>query len=444
MTRGEYWREVGRGIAGATGAAAVGAADAATFGLADEAVGLVSPEARDTLRAHQARLQEAHPEASMAGGIGGGLAVPGLAAAKFAKGGATGLRMIGRGLLAGGAEGAVMGAGGAQGENVMEEAIKGGGIGAAAGGLVPGAGGAVSRIGRRALAGGRVARLQQRLLGEIPETNMRGFFGRMRQGPDVRSGDFATQRTARNAALDAVGEGFDEIDSIGLSRATQRQINKAVYETDDDIAALAFRGRNTLDLRNGQPVQTVGELRRMRRELDRGLFEMGDAAPADMIRASDKLHAILDDVPGFSEGNAAYRAQSEANAAWQMGASGSRRAGRLSLPGESSRQASGLRYDIENLPEATQDAFREGRRVRLLEELKTGEPSRELIDAIRAQRGQANETALRQYWPNTPGGRQQYDDFLKDAKEVWSSSELEDVLKNQAERSFSQAIIPRR
>ena len=431
-----------KGTAGATGTFAAEAGNAATLGLLDEAVGVVSPETRDQMREHQEMRRERDPEAAIAGGLFGGLALPGMAAGRAVGGAATGLRAIGRGIGVGAAEGAAFGAGEAQGENVLEGAIIGGATGAA-GGAAFGTATSLARVGQRALAGGRVGRLQERLIGTLPDTNRRGFFSRARKGPDVRSGDFATQRTARDAALREVGEGFDEIDRIGLSRGTQRAISKAVYETQEDIAALAFRGKGTLDLRKGKVPTTVGELRRLRRELDRGMYEMGDAAPPEMIRASDALHEILDDVPGFSEGNAAYRAQSSANAAWQMGASGSRRAGRMQLPRESSNVPSGLRYDIESLAPELQDEFRQGLRVRLMEELKDGVPSQDLVRAIRAQRGQANETALRQYWPNTDAGQKEFDAFLKEARQVWGRSELEEVLVNQSERTFAQTLIPR-
>jgi hypothetical protein len=130
--------------------AIVGGAQGATFGFADEIVGgllALHPRidygtARDYLRAEVDDAREYFPKTTLAGEIGGSIAVPGKAAASFVnKGKDTVGRMV-RGAMAGGTSGALAGFGGGEGgaEERAWNALESGTLGALGGGALVGLG----------------------------------------------------------------------------------------------------------------------------------------------------------------------------------------------------------------------------------------------------------------------------------------------------------------
>lgn len=126
----------------------------------DEAVGMVSPQAADNMRATSDAMERQHPGQSVGLNVAGGiaysapLAIEGL---KWVTGGKTKLGTATRGavagLLGGGSEGATSEAGrsdpGSRGEGASRGAVVGGGLGAALGAFAPLAAGGVKELARR-------------------------------------------------------------------------------------------------------------------------------------------------------------------------------------------------------------------------------------------------------------------------------------------------------
>lgn len=112
---------------------------------ADEAVGLVSPQAGENMRAASSAMDRQHPGQSAALGIAGGIAGsvpmalaagPAIAARAAPTIGARAIQGAALGAVAGATEGAVYGAGKGQGSERISEALTGGVIGGGAGAVM--------------------------------------------------------------------------------------------------------------------------------------------------------------------------------------------------------------------------------------------------------------------------------------------------------------------
>ena len=136
----------------------------ATFNFGDELLGLISPNAKEEMRLREEMYGQEHPYAKMAGEMVGGFAVPGMGAAKAAKGAVGVGSAIARGAAIGAGAGALagVGAGESAGERVSG-AVTGGVTGGALGATLP------AVLGTTRLAVSPTARFQRKLAEKIDD-----------------------------------------------------------------------------------------------------------------------------------------------------------------------------------------------------------------------------------------------------------------------------------
>lgn len=247
-------------------ALATGGGQGVTFGWGDEIAGLIGGDIeRERMRATVDASRRDHPGMTLAGEIGGAVAVPGPAMAAAT----TVPRAAAQGAALGGAAGALYGAGVAEDGEKTSGAIAGGATGALFG---AGANAAIN-VGTR---------------------GFRRLFNRSQQRPTVEN-----LRTAKNAAYKAVedsGEVFTQADMQGLLQRVQREIADVDYVPEVDRQTFAALKR--LESAADRDL-TIGQLDRIRQDLWRR-YQASGRSEQGIMSAIDAIDEMVDGRAGTS------------------------------------------------------------------------------------------------------------------------------------------------